>query len=88
LGIELERLANIGFRGAGKVEPPLQQGVVGLEISTGGPVALRRRVLTRQELRSQSARYGTRNLILQRKEILVRPIVALGPLRGAVDVAD
>ena len=54
LRVELDRLAQIGFRAAGKIEPALQQGVVGLEAPARGPLALRRRVLTRQELRSSA----------------------------------
>jgi len=48
------------------------------------PLALNGRGLPWQQPRPQRTRYGARNLILQRKEIFVGAIEALGPLRTAV----
>src|SRR5581483_1959338 len=78
LGEGLNRLAEVGFRAAGTIKLTLQESVVGLKTPTGGPLALRRRMLTRQELRPQRPRHRAGDLILQRKEIPVGAIVVLG----------
>src|SRR5215471_17114412 len=64
LRVELDRLAKIRFRVAGNIKRALQKGVVGLQTPTRGPLDLRRRVLTGQELRPQRARHRTGDLIL------------------------
>ncbi len=86
--VVLDRLANIRLGAAGIVELALQQGVVGLKIPASGPLGLRRRMLTGQELRLQRRCHCTRDLVLQRKEILVGAIVAFRPLGAPVGSVD
>src|SRR5215469_2540469 len=85
---ELDCLARVGFSVAEIVEPALQECVIGFKTPAWRSFALRRRLLTRQELRPQRSRHGARDLILQREKVLVGPVVALSPLRAPVIGVD
>src|SRR4249920_3733604 len=73
----LDRGAEVSFVAARLVELALQKRVVCLEAPTRRAVVLRRHSTACEQLRLERSRNRRSDLVLQREQVLVGPVVAL-----------
>jgi len=87
-GVEIDGTPIVDFAPALLVELALQIGVVGRKIAAGRAIALQHAgiaiFIRRPQPGLQCCRHCRRDVILQREQILVRPLVVLRPERGAI----